>query len=338
LEELGSYPECRLSEPGEFTRRALENGCLDLVQVEALSDLIDAETEAQRRHAMKVFDGAFGALVDQWRTKLIRASALLQVSIDFSDEEIPDNVFPEVTTLVREVEAEIADQLGGYAVSERLHEGFEVAILGKPNVGKSTLLNFLAGREAAITSSQAGTTRDVIEVRLDLNGIPITVLDTAGLREAEDEVERIGIDRARARAERADLRLVLRAQEDGEVPPEARPEDIFLVAKQDKSPCPGGISGKTGEGVPALIEQITGFFEGKLKSATLISKERHKTAMQLSLVSLRACLEEIERDRELIDIAAEELRSAVHGLESVVGRVGVEDVLDEIFSSFCLGK
>jgi len=209
LAALSDIDGLRAALPGEFTRRALENDCLDLAQVEGLSDLIEAETEAQRRQALRVLSGALGAKAEGWRTDLIRAASLLEATIDFADEEVPVDVTPEVSDLLGGVLAELKAESKGALVSERIRDGFEVAIVGPPNVGKSTLLNALAGREAAITSEVAGTTRDVIEVRMDLAGLPVTFLDTAGLRETKDAVEAIGVARALDRAVSADLRVVL---------------------------------------------------------------------------------------------------------------------------------
>ncbi len=198
---MSAMPGLRPAEAGEFTRRAFLNGRLDLSQVEGLADLIDAETAAQRRQAMRVLSGSVAVRVAEWRATLLRALALVEVTIDFADEDVPVDVWPEVGTLIETLTAALRAEAAGTAVAERLRDGFEVAVLGAPNAGKSTLVNYLAGREVAITSPVPGTTRDVIEVRLDLGGLPVTFLDTAGLRESGDAVERIGVERARARAE-----------------------------------------------------------------------------------------------------------------------------------------
>lgn len=336
LEELGGLNGLRLAEPGEFTRRAMENGCLDLAQVEGLADLIDAETEAQRRQAIRVFSGALGDKTEGWRRDLIRAAALLEATIDFADEDVPVDVTPEVTSLTERVRAEVSEAAAGVKMAERIREGFEIAIVGKPNVGKSTLLNALAGREAAITSSIAGTTRDVIEVRMDLRGLPVTFLDTAGLRETEDEVESIGVARALARAEQADLRIFLTGL-DGEpnlVAPKG--EDIVVQGKADLGGT--GVSGLTGEGVSNLLDRAHEILSERASGAGLAIRERHRVALIKAEAALEACAAELSLGMDRAEIAAEELRIAVRALESMIGRVDVESVLDEIFASFCLGK
>lgn len=338
LDELGRQPGLRPAEPGEFTRRALENGQLDLAQVEGLADLIAAETEAQRRQALRVLSGDLGRRAEVWRKSLIRAAALLEATIDFADEEVPVDVSPEVMDLVGEVATALKREISGVATAERIRSGFEVAIVGAPNVGKSTLLNALAGRDAAITSEYAGTTRDIIEVRMDLDGLPVTLLDTAGLRDTLDEVESIGIERAKARAEMADLRVFL--VENGEQPEMApQADDLVLVAKADLvGPGLDAVSGKTGEGIPELVARITDTLKTRATGAGLATRVRHKQAMEKGLENLLDAQNLIPFGEDHADIAAEELRSAIRALDSLVGRIDIENILDEIFASFCLGK
>lgn len=337
LSELSRQEGLRLAEPGEFTRRALENGRLDLAQVEGLADLIDAETEAQRRQAQRTFAGALGGLAERWRTDLIRAAALIEATIDFADEDVPTDVTPEVNSLLARVADELQRQTSGIEMAERIRSGFEVAIVGPPNVGKSTLLNHLAGRDAAITSEYAGTTRDIIEVRMDLSGLPVTLLDTAGLRETEDVVEGIGIDLALRRAKQADLRVFL-TEGDG-LPLEPLPEDIVLRPKADQSEQKeNAISGLTGEGVSDLVDRISVILKARSQSAGLATRERHKIAMERACSALIAGQQMMSLGADHYDIAAEEIRTAIRALESLVGRIDVENLLDEIFASFCLGK
>lgn len=335
---LGGDGRGRLAEPGEFTRRALENGRLDLAQVEGLADLIDAETEGQRKQAMRVFAGALGDRAAMWREKLVRAAALVAATIDFVDEDVPVDVYPEVRALLGDVTQDLKREIDGVKVAERIRDGFEVAIVGAPNVGKSTLLNRLAGRDAAITSEFAGTTRDVIEVRMDLDGLPVTLLDTAGIRETGDYVEEIGISRGLERAALADLRVLL-VEDATDVPDLFREGDIIVVAKGDSyaGDAPS-VSGKTGLGVDALVAKITAVLQRRVMSAGVAVRERHELAMRACV----ECLDNVEgllrNDTALADLIAEELRAAIGSLDTLVGRVDVEDLLDEIFVSFCIGK
>jgi tRNA modification GTPase len=335
LRVLGDSGLARLAEPGEFTRRALENGRMDLAQVEGLADLIESETETQRKQALRVVTGHLGALVEQWRSSLIRAAALIEATIDFVDEDVPVDVTPEVRELLIGVKSDLISEIAGSKVAERIRVGFEVAIVGAPNAGKSTLLNAMAGRDAAITSDIAGTTRDVIEVRMDLMGLPVTILDTAGLRDGQDEIEVIGINRALERARNADLRVFLAG--DNEVLPLAQqPDDIRVTPKADITGS--GVSGITGQGVSELLNDIQRILEQRSSQAGLATHERHRIAMQSTLTVLDVVLPLVDLGPEHYDIAAEELRSAIRSLEALVGRIDVENLLDEIFSSFCLGK
>ncbi|MGR3621233.1 tRNA uridine-5-carboxymethylaminomethyl(34) synthesis GTPase MnmE [Pseudophaeobacter sp.] len=338
LDTLAAAPGLRLAEPGEFTRRALENGKLDLAQVEGLADLIDAETEAQRKQAQVVLAGGLGQLAERWRQDLIRAASLIEVTIDFADEDVPVDVTPEVTQLLHGVEQDLMRETKGVKIAERIRDGFEVAIIGAPNVGKSTLLNALAGREAAITSEYAGTTRDVIEVRMDLSGLPVTLLDTAGLRETDDHVEGIGIELARKRADQADLRVFL-AEPEEKLDVAMRAGDVRLSPKADqRKVSTGAISGKTGQGVDSLVDHISGTLKERSTQVGIATRARHRDMMQSALQSLKEAQQVLQRGSEFYDIAAEDMRSAIRSLEMLVGRVGVENLLDEIFSSFCLGK
>ncbi|MFK7836953.1 MAG: tRNA uridine-5-carboxymethylaminomethyl(34) synthesis GTPase MnmE [Sulfitobacter sp.] len=338
LRLLSTFRQARLADAGEFTRRALENEKLDLAQVEGLADLIDAETEGQRKQALRVLSGHLGDLVEGWRADLIRAAALLEATIDFADEEVPVDVSPEVSALLEKVVAEIQREVDGTKVAERIRTGFEVAIIGAPNAGKSTLLNALAGRDAAITSEIAGTTRDIVEVRMDLGGLPVTLLDTAGLRESDDRIEAIGVERALARAELADLRIFLAAPgEDLMIAPSQM--DIVAQPKADTSSNGVfGISGKTGEGVGELIEMVTERLKSRSLAVGVATHERHRLAMSQALENLVSAQNVVAQGYSTYEIAAEELRMAVRSLETVVGRIGVENLLDEIFSSFCIGK
>ena len=336
LNALGSSEGYRIAEPGEFTRRALENDRLDLAQVEGLADLIESETEAQRRQAMRVFSGALGRTAERWRADLIRAAALVEATIDFADEEVPTNVVPEVSALIAATLAQLEAELRGFSIAERIREGFEVAIIGRPNVGKSALLNALAGREAAITSDVAGTTRDVIEVRMDLRGLPVTILDTAGLRVSADKVETLGIERAKARAAEADLRVILLERVGDEAPIEPREGDIVVVGKADLTG--GDISAVTGQGIEDLVNRIASRLERLASGAGLAVRERHRMAMARAQTSLGIAQDRLDHRPDLAEMVAEDLRSAIRALDSLVGRVDVEHILDEIFSSFCIGK
>lgn len=339
MKELGSQEGLRTAEPGEFTRRALENGKMDLAQVEGLADLIDAETEAQRGQALRILSGALGERAEGWRRALIRAAALIEATIDFADEDIPEDVMPEVRALVSDVRRDLVAERSGAQMAERVREGFEVAIVGPPNVGKSTLLNALAGREAAITSEVAGTTRDVIEVRMDLHGLPVTLLDTAGLREARDQVEEIGVRRAMDRARTADMRVFLIARPDDAAALSPAAEDIVLLGRGDLfGNPPGSVSGKTGAGLGELVERIGGVLEKRATGAGVIVRERHRVSAQRAIDALDSALDRLHVGSESVELAADDVRVAVRALEMLVGRVDVEDLLDEIFASFCLGK
>ncbi|MGC9446480.1 tRNA uridine-5-carboxymethylaminomethyl(34) synthesis GTPase MnmE [Cereibacter johrii] len=339
LRVLSGLSGLRAAEAGEFTRRALENGRLDLAQVEGLADLIDAETEAQRRQAMRVFSGAIGERAERWRADLIRAAALLEATIDFADEDVPVDVTPEVLTLIDGLLADLRREVDGSRIAERIRDGFEVAIVGAPNAGKSTLLNALARREAAITSEIAGTTRDIIEVRMDLDGLPVTFLDTAGLRETSDLVESLGIERAVARAQAADLRVFL-LDDSGPLPGVAvQADDLVVQGKADLRPGQGlRLSGRTGEGVPELVAAIGERLRWRSAGAGSLTRERHRLAIERAIGAMESVRAELLNGQQHTELAADDLRRAIRSLDSLVGRVDVESLLGEIFASFCIGK
>lgn len=327
----------RMAEPGEFTRRALMNGRLDLAQVEGLADLIAAETETQRKQAQQLFSGAMREFADECRGSMVRATALIEATIDFADEDVPLDVSPEVGRLLVDVIGRISQQLDGFRAAERIRGGFEVAIIGAPNVGKSTLINRIAGRDIAITSDIAGTTRDVLEVRVDLDGLPVTFLDTAGLREAEDVVESIGVARARDRAAAADLRILLSDGfgDDGGLG-DGLVADLRYHTKSDLTGL--GISAVTGEGIDQLLREVSEILSERVSGMGLASHERHRQALQRAKLLLQQALCVFQQGDYGAEILALHLRDAVGALDSLIGRVDVEAVLGDIFEQFCIGK
>jgi len=346
---LSGFEDVRAAEPGEFTRRAFENGKLDLTEAEGLDDLIHADTDRQRRQALRQLKGLLGDRARDWRARIIEASALIEAGIDFSDEgDVPAELIAPALAKVTALLAEIEDVLAGQGRSERLRDGLVVAIAGPPNVGKSTLMNQLARREVAIVSPHAGTTRDVIEVQLDLDGYPVTVIDTAGIRETDDPVEQEGVRRARARAADADLVLWLAdlspvpVQHDGTAPVWMVRNKIDLeVGSRPLADASGQgvfqISASRGDGLSELIAALVGFAQNYFGGSEggLIGRTRQRKLLQETAVSLRRCVQVVGQGEEL---AAEELRVAAHSLGRLLGRVDVEDILDVIFREFCVGK
>lgn len=338
LRALASIEGLRPAVAGEFTRRALESGRLDLAQVEGLADLIEAETQAQRRQAMRALSGSVGRLAEGWRRRLVRAAALLEATIDFVDEDVPAEVIPEVSVLLEEVLAELEHEIRGSLVAERVRDGFEVAVVGRPNIGKSTLVNHLARRDVALTSEHAGTTRDVIEARLELVGLPVTLLDTAGLRETADPVEKMGVKRARERARAADLRVFL--IEPGGEPFGLEPEgdDIVLTGKADLHPGTGdAISGLTGAGAEELLRRLADVLSRRAAGAGAMGHARQRLALERASAALEDAMGGLRMGAG-VEVAAEDLRRALHALDALVGRVDAEHILDEVFASFCIGK
>ena len=346
---LAALENMRAAEPGEFTRRAFENGKLDLTEAEGLDDLIHADTDRQRRQALRQLKGLLGDRARDWRARIIEASALIEAGIDFSDEgDVPAELMAPALAKIRALRKEIEEVLAAQGQSERLRDGLVVAIAGPPNVGKSTLINQLARREVAIVSPHAGTTRDVIEVQLDLDGYPVTVIDTAGIRETDDPVEQEGVRRARARAAEADLVLWLadgpdvKMDHSGAAPIWRLRNKIDLDSPgRPMADTPGGvgfdISASRGDGLPELMAALVGFAHEYFgtSEAALIGRTRQRQLLQATAASLQRSIEMADEGEEL---AAEELRAAAYTLGRLLGRVDVEDVLDVIFREFCVGK
>jgi tRNA modification GTPase len=361
LDALSTIEGFRPAEAGEFTRRAFENGRLDLTAVEGLADLIAAETPAQRRLAFRQLKGLIGDRAEAWRRRLIEALALVEARIDFSDEaDVPEDLLGPALHSAQQLRDEIAGVLADGRRGERLRDGLVVAIAGPPNAGKSTLLNRLARREAAIVSPYAGTTRDVIEVHLDLDGYPVTLLDTAGIRDSAEPVEQEGVRRARERAAAADLVLwVIDGSATGSAAND-RPEnlanaEIWLVRNKidqsSESACTSAarrpnsewkftlsISALTGVGMDALAAALSACAKTYFAAteSAVITRARHRQALQETVAALdRALAQDHSSGEELI---AEELRAAATTLGRLTGRVDVEDILDVIFRDFCIGK
>ena len=323
----------RPAEPGEFTRRAFEAGRMDLTAVEGLAELIDAETEGQRRQALHALGGGLARQFDGWRERLVQALAHIEAAIDFSDEELPDGLEAEVSESVAEVCAEMAEALASGARGEVVRDGFRVALAGAPNAGKSSLLNALAAREVAITSPSAGTTRDVLEARLVMEGYLVRLIDMAGLHGSEDPIEREGMRRARAEAAAADLCLLLTAP-DALPPPEMPGLAVRTKADLGAVPGPGlAVSARTGEGLEALRSAIADAVRKRIAGPPGALRARHVHALRQSAEALDRFAAATQTD-----LAAEDLRLAVRALGRVTGRVDVEDLLDAIFREFCIGK
>lgn len=351
---LAMQPGLRLAEPGEFTRRAFEHDKLDLTEAEAIADLVDAETGAQLRQALRQLDGALGRLYEDWRTRLLRALAHLEASIDFADEDLPPDLAGARLAGLEGLRREIAAHLDDARRGERVRNGFYIAILGPPNAGKSSLLNLLAQRDAAIVAATAGTTRDVIEVQLDLGGYPVTVADTAGLRATTDGIESEGVRRAQAHAAQADLKLLL-----FEATAWPALDPLTLALRDERSLIvlnktdllqerftpdrPGAdvllVSLHTGAGVPELLAQLTRRVGAELADtgSPPLTRARHRDALIRCCEHLGRAQDGLAQDREMA-LIAEDVRLAMRALGRITGAVDAEALLDIIFRDFCLGK
>ena len=354
---LSDQPDTGMAEPGEFTRRAFENGKLDLTQAEGIGDLVHAETEAQRRQALRQTEGALGAVYEGWRLALLRALAWMEADIDFSDDEdLPENLAQKVRPDLIRIRDEIQEHLSDNHRGERLREGIHVAIVGPPNAGKSSLFNELARRDAAIVSPVAGTTRDVIEVHLDLGGYPVVIADTAGLRRTADSIEGEGVKRALKRAEQADFKIILLDGSYDAEPDEATKglvdENCFVVfnkadiskvtldqeAVQDGTVKTRSISVKTGQGVRELLDDLGTEVAQRyaLQAAPGITRQRHRDALEECLVCLQRFFSATNDSAP--ELAAEDVRLSARALGMITGRVDVESLLDIVFRDFCIGK
>jgi tRNA modification GTPase len=354
LAALGVQPGLRPAEPGEFSRRAFHNGKLDLTQIEALADAINAETEAQRSQAIRQMEGEMGRTVDGWRTEVMGALAHIEAAIDFADEELPDDILSAAAARIEAVIGPMERQLEDRHRGERLRDGVRMVLIGAPNVGKSSVLNRLARRDAAIVSPMAGTTRDVLEVHLDLAGYPVILADTAGLREVTEDVEAQGVHRARAQSQAAHVKIALFdgtkwPVQDAETADLVDADTLVVVNKSDLmdgdgdvgTSAPGDplfISAKTGAGLDVLIDQLGQLAAEKAGSGgkSWLTRARHRDALVACVGHLSAFL--AMRGTTGVEILAEELRLGARALGRITGRVDVDDLLDIVFADFCIGK
>lgn len=339
LKALSGISGCRPADAGEFTRRAFQNGKLDLAEAEGLADLIDAGSAGARRRAVWQLRGGLSDIYGRWRARLIEALALIEAGLDFSDEPVPTDTVNAALAIASEIGAELGAQLRAHPVQERLHDGLRVVLTGAPNVGKSSLLNALAGRDAAIVTAIPGTTRDVLEVRFELDGWPVSIYDTAGLRDADDEIELEGIRRARAAAADADLVVEVRDLTKAAVSDGVHDQRRLIfwnkadLAVERPTDVLSG-SATSGEGLESLKLALTQAAKQAMEDeAPAITRARHRAALSDGL----SALERINATAAP-ELIAEDLRLALRSLGRVVGAVDVEDVLDQLFSSFCIGK
>ncbi|MBL8712228.1 MAG: tRNA uridine-5-carboxymethylaminomethyl(34) synthesis GTPase MnmE [Alphaproteobacteria bacterium] len=342
LRSLSQIPACRPAEPGEFTKRAFQNGKLDLTEAEAIADLIDAETEMQKMQAIGQAHGALFKLYSKWADILSTVLAHQEADIEFPEDDLPGGLTLMLKPQIEKLRREIYEHLDDNRRGERLRNGIRIAIIGAPNAGKSSLMNALARRDVAIVSEEAGTTRDVIEVHLDLGGYPVILADTAGLRETDNNIEAEGIRRAQTAARDADLKIALfdgtLAEQDTDTMKLVDENALVVFTKSDiaKKQAAGlHVSSSTGEGIDGLLKQITAGVAQVFKSkpGPVLTRERHRAALTDAVYALDRCL-----STQAPELAAEDLRLALRALGGITGRVHVEDLLDKIFRDFCIGK
>jgi tRNA modification GTPase len=349
LKVLSEQPNCRLAEPGEFTKMAFQNNKIDLIEAESIGDLIHSETELQRQQAIKLVQGNASNYYNSLRDKLVKALAFIEAQIDFVEDDLPDNMLKEVQSTIKEVHDDIKKILNDNKIGEKIRDGFKVAIVGEVNAGKSSLLNLLSKRDVAIVSEEEGTTRDVIETYLNIDGYPVILADTAGIREAKNEVEKKGISLALNKFKSADLNLIVidnsSKQLDIKIKSLINENSIVVLNKSDKVNTPTYnfkdavlVSVKKNENIDQLVIKIKDKLSSNfiLSNNILVTRERHRT-------KLIECSKEIDNflkkdQKENIEMAAEDLRLATRHLGGIVGKVDVEEILESIFKDFCIGK
>ena len=343
---------CRIADPGEFTKIAFQNNKINLLKAESIADLISSETEIQRRQAVKIMTGKSAERFNSWRDGLVKVLANVEAKIDFPDEDLPEDILKNIKTKVNEIKNEIKKTLNDQKVGERIREGFKIAIVGPPNAGKSSLLNYLSNKEAAIVSEIAGTTRDVIEVHLNINGLPVIISDTAGIRSSKDEIERKGIKLALQKAEDADLNIVIIEPKSGFFTGFLKDlltsKSILVINKSDlnenlfidefKKYKPIYISIKKEKNLNLLITEIKNKLKHQFHNSEdiLITRERHRQNLEKCVEHLQTFEE--KNNLEEFDKASEDLRLAIRYLGRITGKVDVEEILDSIFNDFCIGK
>lgn len=354
LEALAKIKNLRPAEAGEFTRRAFDNCKMDLTEAEGLADLINSETEGQRRQALRQMDGNLKELYEGWRLELISAMAYLEADIDFADEEIPDDVTDRIRPIVKKLSSNIRKHLDDGHRGERLRHGLQVVILGAPNAGKSTLLNYLSKRDVAIVSDIAGTTRDSLEVHLDISGFPVSIIDTAGIRESKDVIESEGIRRAITRAEQADLKIIILDGADSNPIKEDMADHmdqntLIIISKKDlgktieTTKLPGNIIGiwpvsvQKGDGLSVFMTAFEKEVEARMQltDTPSLTRTRHRLHLQNALDHMNRFLDSGHFELELL---SEDLRMAARDIGKITGYVDVEDILEKIFTEFCIGK
>ena len=340
METLSKLPFLRQAFPGEFTQRALENNKLNLTQVEGLSDLLKAETEYQQKQALDNYTGKTNKKIIKWKNKVLKILSLIEANIDFYEDVDDTDIIKKVTESIFCLEKDLIKEKKGFKFSESLRSGFIVSIVGKPNSGKSTLINKLAKRNVAITSRISGTTRDIIELRYNLDGIPIVFLDTAGIRKSKNKIEKIGISKSLKKANKSDLRVILseNIEEVLSLGLKKSSLDIVLRPKGDLKGSEPSISGKTGKGIENLLQEIKERLYSKKISSSVINRTRHLERVNICINYINNIKELVSRDIIELELLANELRGIILNIDGLLGLIDTESMLGEIFSNFCIGK